>query len=75
MNKAIILKGLPSHMIRRILQHEVSDSELAYANISTVLFMPTGDCGTFVIFDIKSEWNYQTDMDAEGLFLRMSGVK
>jgi len=72
-NKTIIVKGLPDHMIRRILPVEVSNSEFAYASIGTILLIPTAEGGTFVVFDIRSEWNYLADTDAEGLFLRMSG--
>ena len=72
MSNTIIIKGLPDHMIRRILPEEVSDTGIAYAMIKTVLFMPTSDGGTFVVFDIKSEWNYITDKTSEDLFALMS---
>ena len=75
--KTIIVKGLPGHMIRRILPVEIAvgitDTEIAYANINTILFLPTGDGGTLVVFDVKSEWNYKTDAGAEELFGYLSG--
>ena len=71
--KTIIIKGLPDYMIRRILQKEVSDTELAYANIRTILFIQSGESGTLVVFDVKSEWNYITDASIEDLFGRLSG--
>jgi len=71
--KTIIIKGLPDYMIRRILQKEVSDTELAYANIRTILFIQSGESGTLVVFDVKSEWNYITDASIEDLFGLLSG--
>jgi len=72
--KPIILKGLPYSMIRRILPKRVSDGELAYAGISTVLLMSTADGGTYVVFEDYSEWNYMTYVSAGTLFRRMSGI-
>ena len=71
--KTIIVKGLPDNMIRNILPDEITDTEIAYANINTILFFPIEDGGSFVVFDAKSEWSYLTDLGAEELFRRMSG--
>ena len=71
--KTIIVKGLPDHMIRRILPGEITDTEIAYANINTILFFPMEEGGTLVVFDVKGEWNYKTRSGAEELFKRMSG--
>jgi hypothetical protein len=71
--KTIILKGLPDYMVRRILPGDITDTEIAYANIGTILFLQTGEGGTLVVFDVKSEWNYVTDESVEELFGCMSG--
>ena len=71
--KTIILKGLPDTMIRRILPEKITDTEIAYANIGTILFIPATDGGTLVVFDTRSEWNYVTDEGFEELFNCMSG--
>ena len=73
MSKAISLKGLPNHMVRRLIQKEISESELAYAGIGTVLLVPMEDGGTMVVFDLKSEWNYIADANVEELFSCMAG--
>ena len=73
MSKVISLKGLPDHMVRRLIQKEVSESELAYAGIKTVLLIPMEDGGTMIVFDVKSEWNYIADTDVESLLCRMAG--
>ena len=72
--KTITLRGLPYSMIRRILPKKVSDGELAYAGISTVLLMSTDDGGTYVILEGYGEWNYLTYVSAGTLFRRMSGI-
>jgi len=75
MGKTIIIKGLPDRMIRRILPEEATDTELAYAMLKTLLLLPTEDGGTLVVFDVKSEWNYLTDISAEELFGRMARIQ
>ena len=72
--KTITLRDLPYSMIKRILPKKVSDAELAYAGIRTVLFIPTIDGGTYVVFENYSEWNYLTYVCAGTLFRRMSGI-
>ena len=72
--KTIILRGLPYSMIRRILPKKISDTELAYAGIKTVLLMSTEDGGTYVIFEGRGEWNYLTYVSFGTLFRRMSGI-
>ena len=74
MSDMIIIKGLPDNIIRRILPKEASDSELAYAYTKTVILIPMDEGGTFVAFDGKEEWNYRTDIGAEGLLGRMSDI-
>ena len=73
MNKVISLTGLPDRMVRRLIQKEVSESELAYAGIGTVLLVSREDDCTLVVFDVKSEWNYTDDQSIEDLFRRMAG--
>ena len=71
--KMIILKGLPDNMVRRILPDEISDTEITYANISTVVLVPMDDGNPFVAFDGRDEWNYKADVGVEELFRMMSG--
>jgi len=72
--RTIILKGLPDHMIRRLLPERVTGTEIVYANIGTVMFLDAGEDGTLVVFDVKSEWNYVTAAGVEELFGCMSGI-
>ena len=73
MSSTVILKNLPDRMVHRILPEGISVSELAYANIKTVLLIPTEGGGTYVVFDIKGEWNYLSDIGIDELFGLMSG--
>ena len=75
MGDMIIIKGLPDHMIRRILLKEASNSELAYVYTKTIILIPMDEGGTFVAFDGNEDWNYRTDMGTEELLGRMSGIE
>ena len=61
-------------MLKRILPIETNGSELAYANIDTILLIPTEDGGTYIVFDVKGEWNYLSDDGIEELFVKLSGT-
>ena len=68
----VIIKGLPDHIIQRILPKGISTSMVAYANINTVILMPIANGRTYVIFDYKDEWNYLTKKSIDELFRCMS---
>ena len=61
MSNVISIKGLPDNMIRRIVTKEITETELAYANIGTILLIPVEARRTLVVFDVKGEWNYISD--------------
>ena len=73
MSKVISIKGLPDNIIRRIVSDKISDVELAYANIETILLISSEDERTRIVFDVKSEWNYVSDMDVPELLSYMGG--
>ena len=71
--KMLVLKGLPDYIVRRILPDEISDTDIAYANINTIVFVPMDNGTQFVAFDGRDEWNYKADVGVEELFRMMSG--
>jgi len=75
MRNVIVLKGLTDKMIMRIAPEEVSNTEIAYSNVNTVLIMPTLENRVFIVFDTKSEWNYETYQSAKDIFARLAGQK
>jgi hypothetical protein len=72
--KELAIGGKLDKQIERLLSGRVSMTEIAYANIRTVVFLEMEDGRARILFGGKDEWNYDFYGNADDFLAVLSGI-
>ena len=71
----IYIKGLSNKQILRLLENKrITEIDIEYANIRSLIFVQTDKDSARILFDNKSDWNHKFEGNSDDFFKIISGA-